>query len=51
MVDQRVTERRAKSPRLQDGKEIVSLTNETSACLRILEKRGAIAALRRRYAT
>ncbi|KAG5640834.1 hypothetical protein DXG03_006882 [Asterophora parasitica] len=38
MVDQRVEEWRAKFSKLQGGKEIVSLTGETSADLRLLEK-------------
>ncbi|CAK5277379.1 unnamed protein product [Mycena citricolor] len=38
MVDQRVQEWRAKFGTLQGGKEIVSLTGETSADLRLLEK-------------
>ncbi|KAF8886795.1 putative RNA helicase [Infundibulicybe gibba] len=38
MVDQRVREWRAKFSKLQGGKEIVSLTGETSADLRLLEK-------------
>lgn len=38
MVDQRVAEWRAKFGNLQDGKEVVSLTGETSADLRLLEK-------------
>jgi pre-mRNA-splicing helicase BRR2 len=38
MVDQRVTEWRHKFSKLQGGKEIVSLTGETSADLRLLEK-------------
>ena len=38
MVDQRVMEWRAKFEKLQGGKEIVSLTGETSADLRLLEK-------------
>ncbi|EDR01243.1 uncharacterized protein LACBIDRAFT_240054 [Laccaria bicolor S238N-H82] len=38
MVDQRVVEWRAKFEKLQGGKEIVSLTGETSADLRLLEK-------------
>ena len=38
MVDQRVGEWRAKFSQLQGGKEIVSLTGETSADLRLLEK-------------
>ncbi|KAG5352316.1 hypothetical protein C0989_002851 [Termitomyces sp. Mn162] len=38
MVDQRVAEWREKFARLQGGKEIVSLTGETSADLRLLEK-------------
>ncbi|EMD34630.1 hypothetical protein CERSUDRAFT_116803 [Gelatoporia subvermispora B] len=38
MVDQRVAEWRAKFSDLQGGKEIVSLTGETSADLRLLEK-------------
>ncbi|PFH47664.1 hypothetical protein AMATHDRAFT_77103 [Amanita thiersii Skay4041] len=38
MVDQRVAEWQAKFSRLQGGKEIVSLTGETSADLRLLEK-------------
>ncbi|THG98887.1 hypothetical protein EW026_g3361 [Hermanssonia centrifuga] len=38
MVDLRVTEWRAKFGKLQGGKEIVSLTGETSADLRLLEK-------------
>ncbi|KAF7338196.1 putative ATP dependent RNA helicase [Mycena venus] len=38
MVDQRVTEWRNKFAQLQGGKEIVSLTGETSADLRLLEK-------------
>ncbi|KAG6857079.1 hypothetical protein H0H87_009640 [Tephrocybe sp. NHM501043] len=38
MVDQRVTEWRAKFSKLQGGKEIVSFTGETSADLRLLEK-------------
>ncbi|THH28522.1 hypothetical protein EUX98_g5677 [Antrodiella citrinella] len=38
MVDQRVTEWREKFSKLQGGKEIVSLTGETSADLRLLEK-------------
>ncbi|KAF8212106.1 Sec63-domain-containing protein [Mycena galopus ATCC 62051] len=38
MVDQRVTEWRAKFASVQGGKEIVSLTGETSADLRLLEK-------------
>ena len=38
MVDQRVAEWRKKFSRLQGGKEIVSLTGETSADLRLLEK-------------
>jgi pre-mRNA-splicing helicase BRR2 len=38
MVDQRVAEWRAKFSKLQGGKEIVSLTGETSADLRLLEK-------------
>ncbi|KAG6914415.1 hypothetical protein DXG01_000484, partial [Tephrocybe rancida] len=38
MVDQRVAEWKAKFSKLQGGKEIVSLTGETSADLRLLEK-------------
>ncbi|EGO30085.1 putative RNA helicase [Serpula lacrymans var. lacrymans S7.9] len=38
MVDQRVVEWRRKFSKLQGGKEIVSLTGETSADLRLLEK-------------
>ncbi|KAF8631115.1 hypothetical protein AX17_005160 [Amanita inopinata Kibby_2008] len=38
MVDQRVAEWRVKFSKLQGGKEIVSLTGETSADLRLLEK-------------
>lgn len=38
MVDQRVAEWRNKFGQLQDGKEIVGLTGETSADLRLLEK-------------
>lgn len=38
MVDQRVEEWRNKFGRLQGGKEIVGLTGETSADLRLLEK-------------
>ena len=38
MVDQRVAEWRGKFGNLQGGKEIVSLTGETSADLRLLEK-------------
>jgi len=38
MVDQRVMEWRGKFEKLQGGKEIVSLTGETSADLRLLEK-------------
>jgi pre-mRNA-splicing helicase BRR2 len=38
MVEQRVAEWRKKFGRLQGGKEIVSLTGETSADLRLLEK-------------
>lgn len=38
MVDQRVVEWRAKFGKLQGGKEIVSLTGETAADLRLLEK-------------
>jgi pre-mRNA-splicing helicase BRR2 len=38
MVDQRVAEWRHKFSKLQGGKEIVSLTGETSADLRLLEK-------------
>ncbi|KAJ7046921.1 putative RNA helicase [Mycena alexandri] len=38
MVDQRVVEWRAKFGQVQGGKEIVSLTGETSADLRLLEK-------------
>ncbi|KAL0957930.1 hypothetical protein HGRIS_000111 [Hohenbuehelia grisea] len=38
MVDQRVVEWRQKFKSLQGGKEIVSLTGETSADLRLLEK-------------
>ncbi|OBZ77999.1 putative U5 small nuclear ribonucleoprotein helicase [Grifola frondosa] len=38
MVDQRVIEWRSKFGALQGGKEIVSLTGETSADLRLLEK-------------
>ncbi|KAF9818045.1 hypothetical protein IEO21_03006 [Rhodonia placenta] len=38
MVDLRVAEWRAKFSNLQGGKEIVSLTGETSADLRLLEK-------------
>jgi pre-mRNA-splicing helicase BRR2 len=38
MVDQRVAEWKAKFSQLQGGKEIVSLTGETSADLRLLEK-------------
>ena len=38
MVDQRVAEWRSKFGKLQGGKEIVSLTGETSADLRLLEK-------------
>ena len=38
MVDQRVAEWREKFGELQGGKEIVSLTGETSADLRLLEK-------------
>ncbi|KDQ53780.1 hypothetical protein JAAARDRAFT_136540 [Jaapia argillacea MUCL 33604] len=38
MVDQRVAEWRSKFGDLQGGKEIVSLTGETSADLRLLEK-------------
>ncbi|KDQ16775.1 hypothetical protein BOTBODRAFT_106485 [Botryobasidium botryosum FD-172 SS1] len=38
MVDQRVAEWRAKFGNLQGGKDIVALTGETSADLRILEK-------------
>lgn len=38
MVDQRVVEWRAKFGKLQGGKEIVSLTGESSADLRLLEK-------------
>jgi pre-mRNA-splicing helicase BRR2 len=38
MVDQRVKEWQAKFSKLQGGKEIVSLTGETSADLRLLEK-------------
>ncbi|KAF8056607.1 DNA polymerase theta/eta [Lyophyllum atratum] len=38
MVDQRVAEWRAKFSKLQGGKEIVSLTGEMSADLRLLEK-------------
>ncbi len=38
MVDQRVVEWRAKFSGLQGGKEIVSLTGETSTDLRLLEK-------------
>ena len=38
MVDQRVTEWRTKFSKVQGGKEIVSLTGETSADLRLLEK-------------
>ncbi|KII91381.1 hypothetical protein PLICRDRAFT_135522 [Plicaturopsis crispa FD-325 SS-3] len=38
MVDQRVAEWRQKFSKLQGGKEIVSLTGETSADLRLLEK-------------
>ncbi|KAK2464636.1 hypothetical protein APHAL10511_003329 [Amanita phalloides] len=38
MVDQRVAEWRAKFSQLQGGKEILSLTGETSADLRLLEK-------------
>lgn len=38
MVDQRVAEWRTKFGKLQGGKEIVSLTGETSADLRLLEK-------------
>ena len=38
MVDLRVAEWRAKFGKLQGGKEIVSLTGETTADLRLLEK-------------
>jgi pre-mRNA-splicing helicase BRR2 len=38
MVDAKVKEWRAKFSKLQGGKEIVSLTGETSADLRLLEK-------------
>ena len=38
MVDQRVAEWQAKFRSLQNGKEIVSLTGETAADLRLLEK-------------
>ncbi|KIM78188.1 hypothetical protein PILCRDRAFT_824660 [Piloderma croceum F 1598] len=38
MVDQRVTEWRRKFSKVQGGKEIVSLTGETAADLRLLEK-------------
>jgi pre-mRNA-splicing helicase BRR2 len=38
MVDQRVAEWRQKFSKVQGGKEIVSLTGETSADLRLLEK-------------
>ena len=38
MVDLRVAEWRAKFSNLQGGKEIVSLTGETTADLRLLEK-------------
>jgi pre-mRNA-splicing helicase BRR2 len=38
MVDQRVAEWKAKFSQLQGGKEIVSLTGEMSADLRLLEK-------------
>jgi pre-mRNA-splicing helicase BRR2 len=38
MVDQRAEEWRHKFSKLQGGKEIVSLTGETSADLRLLEK-------------
>ncbi|KAJ7632741.1 putative RNA helicase [Roridomyces roridus] len=38
MVDQRVAEWRAKFAQVQGGKEIVSLTGETSADLKLLEK-------------
>ncbi|KAF8629449.1 hypothetical protein AX15_003443 [Amanita polypyramis BW_CC] len=38
MVDQRVAEWKSKFSQLQGGKEIVSLTGETSADLRLLEK-------------
>lgn len=38
MVDQRVAEWKAKFSKLQGGKEVVSLTGETSADLRLLEK-------------
>lgn len=38
MVDQRVAEWRRKFSKVQGGKEIVSLTGETSADLRLLEK-------------
>ena len=43
MVDQRVIEWQAKFEKLQSGKEIVSLTGETSADLRLLEKGDVIA--------
>ena len=42
MVDQRVMEWRAKFEKLQGGKEIVSLTGETTADLMLLEKGGVI---------
>ena len=42
MVEQRVAEWRRKFSNLQAGKEIVSLTGETSANLRLLEKGDAI---------
>lgn len=42
MVDQRVAEWRRKFSGVQDGKGIVSLTGETSADLRLLEKGDAI---------
>jgi len=38
MVDQRVMEWHTKSEKLQGGKEIVSLTGETSGDLRLLEQ-------------
>ncbi|KAG8936165.1 DEIH-box ATPase [Tulasnella sp. 418] len=42
MVDQRVAEWKAKFGRLQGGKDIVALTGETSADLRLMEKGGDV---------
>lgn len=42
MVDQRVSEWRAKFGEIQGGKDIVALTGETSADLRLMEKGGDV---------